>query len=96
MDFEPYPEFKLEDSLGNKICAPMPEFIDSSKLHISIEHLVIVPEAIPLNTILILTHVKFGPGKITFPAVNTILTAQEMSKQIKNFHKAGQNLCTTT
>lgn len=71
MDFEPYPELMLEDSLGNKICAPMPEFIDSSKLHISIEHLVIVPEAIPLNTILILTHVKFGPGKTTFSSVNT-------------------------
>ena len=89
MDFEPYPEFKLEDSLGNKICAPMPEFIDSSMLHISIEHLVIVPEAIPLNTILILTHVKFGPGKITFPAANTnedlknLVAAMQKSPDLK-------------
>jgi len=89
MDFEPYPEFILEDSLGNKICAPMPEFIDSSKLHISIEHLVIVPEAIPLNTILILTHVKFGPGKTTFSAVNTnadlinLVAAMQKSPELK-------------
>ena len=71
MDFEPYSEFFLEDSLGNKICAPMPEFIDSSQLHISVEHLVIVPEAIPLNTTLILTHVKFAPGKTIFSGTNT-------------------------
>jgi len=89
MDFEPYPEFKLEDSLGNKICAPMPEFIDSSMLHISIEHLVIVPEAIPLNTILILTHVKFAPGKTTFPSVNTnedlinLVAAMQKSPDLK-------------
>tara|TARA_B110000285_G_scaffold25376_1_gene24376 strand:+ start:252 stop:1964 length:1713 start_codon:yes stop_codon:yes gene_type:complete len=89
MDFEPYPEFKLEDSLGNKLCAPMPAFIDSSKLHISIEHLVVVPEAIPLNTILILTHVKFGPGKATFPSASTnedlinLVAAMQKSPELK-------------
>ena len=89
MDFEPYPEFMLQDSLGNKICPPMPEFIDSSMLHISVEHLVIVPEAIPVNTILILTHVKFGPGKTTFSSPDTnedlinLVAAMEKSPDLK-------------
>jgi len=87
--FQPYSEFILEDSLGNKICPPMPEIIDSSQLHISIEHLVIVPEAIPLNTILILDHVKFGPNKTTFsnPSSNedlkNVIKALNNSTQLK-------------
>lgn len=68
MNFEPISEFMISDSLGNKICPPMPEFIDSSQLHISIEHLAIVPEAIPVGTIMILENVKFGPGKTSFSA----------------------------
>lgn len=66
MDFEPISEFIISDSLGNAICPPMPEFIDSSQLHISIEHLAIVPEAIPVGTIMILENVKFGPSKTSF------------------------------
>ena len=62
-DFEPIEEFKITDELGNSICPPMPTVIDSSKIHLEIEHLVIVPEAIPLNYSLILYEVKFGPGK---------------------------------
>ncbi|MCB9195038.1 MAG: OmpA family protein [Flavobacteriales bacterium] len=66
INFKPYSEFIISDSLGNKICPPMPEFIDSSQLHISIEHLAIVPEAIPVGTIMILENVKFDPGKTSF------------------------------
>ncbi len=69
INFKPYSEFIISDSIGNKICAPMPEFIDSSQLHISIEHLAIVPEAIPVGTIMILENVKFGPGKTSFSNV---------------------------
>ena len=65
--FKPYSEFLLYDSLQNAICPPMPTVIDSSQLHIGIEHLVIVPEAIPLNTVLILNNVKFQPNKTTLP-----------------------------
>lgn len=66
MDFEPISEFIISDSLGQAICPPMPEFIDSSQLHISIEHLAIVPEAIPVGTIMILENVSFGPSKTSF------------------------------
>lgn len=66
MDFEPISEFIISDSLGQVICPPMPEFIDSSQLHISIEHLAIVPEAIPVGTIMILESVSFGPSKTSF------------------------------
>ncbi len=66
MAFKPIPEFLLEDSLGNKICPPMPEFIDSSQLFLSLEHLFIVPEAIPIGTTLILNHINFGPNKTSF------------------------------
>jgi outer membrane protein OmpA-like peptidoglycan-associated protein len=53
----------LEDGAGEKICPPMPQIIDSSDIHLEIEHLVVVPEAIPLNYRLILYEVKFGPGQ---------------------------------
>ncbi len=64
-NFKPYSEFLLKDSLQNSICVSMPIVIDKSQLHITIEHLVIVPEAIPVNSILILDHVKFLPNKTT-------------------------------
>jgi len=71
MNFQPIGEFMIKDSLGNAICPPMPEFIDSSQLHISIEHLAIVPEAIPIGTIMILENVKFKPGKTMFTGAST-------------------------
>lgn len=64
-NFKPYSEFLIYDSIKNNICPPMPKIIDKSKLHISIEHLVIVPEAIPTNTVLILNKVIFLPNKTT-------------------------------
>lgn len=85
MNFKPYDEFLLEDSLGNKICPPMPEVIDSSQLHIGIEHLVIVPEAIPINTVLILEHVKFGPNKTTIPSVGS---NSDVSNLLKALNKS--------
>ena len=84
MAFEPFDEFKLEDSLGNKICPPMPEYIDSSQLFLSLEHLLIVPEAIPIGTTLILNHIKFGPNKTSFSSPNSnedlILLVKALSK----------------
>lgn len=62
-DFVPIEEFKISDEMGNAICPPMPEILDSSKIHLEIEHLVIVPEAIPVNYRLILYDVTFAPGK---------------------------------
>lgn len=64
-DFVPIEEFKLSDEMGNSICPPMPEITDKSKIHLEIEHLVIVPEAIPVNHRLILYEVKFAPGRTT-------------------------------
>jgi outer membrane protein OmpA-like peptidoglycan-associated protein len=65
-DFKPYEEFKISDSLKSCLCPPMPKNIDSTQLHIEIEHLVIVPEAIPVGYQIVLYNVKFGPGKTTF------------------------------
>ena len=62
-DFVPIEEFKLSDKMGNSICPPMPKILDSSKIHLEIEHLVIVPEAIPVNYRLILYDVSFAPGR---------------------------------
>jgi outer membrane protein OmpA-like peptidoglycan-associated protein len=69
-DFEPYPEFLISDSLQSCLCPPMPEHIDSTQLHIEIEHLVIVPEAIPVNFQIVLYNVKFGSGRTTFPNIS--------------------------
>lgn len=70
-DFKPYPEFMISDSLKDCLCPPMPEFIDSTQLHIEIEHLVVVPEAIPVGFQIVLYNVKFGPGKTTFPGIGS-------------------------
>jgi outer membrane protein OmpA-like peptidoglycan-associated protein len=70
-DFVPYKEFMLSDSLQECLCPPMPENIDSSQLHVEIEHLVIVPEAIPVGFDIVLYNVKFGPGRTTFPNISS-------------------------
>ncbi len=64
--FEPYPEFMISDSLKECLCPPLPENIDSTQLHIELEHLVVVPEAIPVGFQIVMYNVKFGPGKTTF------------------------------
>lgn len=69
-DFTPYPEFEISDSLKACLCPPMPENIDSTQLHIEIEHLVVVPEAIPVGFDIVLYNVKFGAGRTTFPGIS--------------------------
>lgn len=64
--FESYPEFQISDSLKSCLCPPLPENIDSTQLHIEMEHLVVVPEAIPVGFQIVLYNVKFGSGKTTF------------------------------
>ncbi len=81
-NFKPYSEFILKDSLQNRICPPMPTVIDKSQLHITIEHLVIVPEAIPINTVLILDHVKFLPNKTTLVNPNANEDLQNVIKAL--------------
>ena len=85
--FEPYEDFVLSDSLGNAICPPMPKHIDSTQLHISLEHLSLVPEALPKGTILILENIKFQANKtsISIPAENKDL---KLLLQILNQNKA--------
>jgi len=65
-DFKPYPELLIPDSLQKCLCPPMPDHVDSTQLHIEIEHLVIVPEAIPVGYQIVLYNVKFGPNKTSF------------------------------
>jgi len=64
--FKTYPQFEISDSLRACLCPPMPEHIDSTQLHIEIEHLVIVPEAISPGFQIVLYNVHFGSGKTTF------------------------------
>jgi outer membrane protein OmpA-like peptidoglycan-associated protein len=66
-NFEPYPDLIITDELGNKICPPMPEIIDSSELYIDIEHLVYVPESLPIGFSIVLHNVSFGAGRADFP-----------------------------
>lgn len=70
-DFKPYPEFEISDSLRDCLCPPLPEHIDSTQLHIEIEHLVVVPEAIPVGFQIVLYNVNFGPGKTSFSNIST-------------------------
>lgn len=70
-NFEPYAEFEISDSLQNCLCPPLPDNIDSTQLHIEIEHLVVVPEAIPIGFQIVMYNVKFGSGKTSFSNIST-------------------------
>lgn len=65
-NFEPYPDLMITDELGNRICPPMPEHIDSAELYIDIEHLVYVPESLPIGFSIVLHNVSFGAGRSDF------------------------------
>jgi len=69
--FTPYPEFMISDSLSKCLCPPMPTKIDSSQLHVEIEHLVVVPEAISIGFQIVLYNVIFAPGRTTFSGIET-------------------------
>jgi len=81
-DFEPYTEFNISDSLQNCLCPPMPTNVDSSQLHIEIEHLVIVPEAIPVGFQIVLYNIKFGSGKSTFSNVSKNIDIINLKKAL--------------
>ena len=65
-DFEPYPEFIIKDELGNRICPPMPEILDSAELYVDVEQLVYVPESMPIGFEIVLHNVSFGAGQSSF------------------------------
>jgi outer membrane protein OmpA-like peptidoglycan-associated protein len=87
-NFVPYPELMIKNELGERICPPMPTIIDSSQLHITIEHLEIVPEAIPVGTIMILENLVFAPGKTSISnpkenkGLNHLLNAMRKSPDL--------------
>jgi len=70
-EFVPYSEFMISDSLQKCLCPKMPEKIDSSQLHVEIEHLVVVPEAIPVGFQIVLYNVNFAPGRTTITGIET-------------------------
>ena len=77
-EFTPYSEFSISDSLKNCLCPPMPDNIDSSSLHIEIEHLVVVPEAIPVGYQVVLYNIKFGAGKTSFSNISNNIDIQNL------------------
>ena len=77
-NFEPYDEFIITDELGNRICPPMPEVIDSSEIFVDVEHLVYVPESIPVGFDIVMHNVKFASGKTTFPNPSSNVDIQNL------------------
>lgn len=65
-NFEPYPDLMITDSLGNAICPEMPKDIDSAELYVDIEHLVYVPESMPVGFDIVLHNVSFAAGRSNF------------------------------
>lgn len=82
-DFEPYPELILKDSLGNQICPEMPDNIDSSKLFIGLDHLLIVPESIPLNYAIVMYNVTFKAGKTSISNMSSNSDIVALYKALK-------------
>jgi outer membrane protein OmpA-like peptidoglycan-associated protein len=88
-NFEPFPDLMITDELGNMICPSMPENIDSSELYIDIEHLVYVPESLPIGFSIVLHNISFGAGRADFPKPNenidlqNLLSALEQQPELK-------------
>lgn len=88
-NFEPYPDLLITDELGNRICPPMPEHIDSSELYVDVEHLVYVPESLPVGFSIVMHNVSFAAGRTSFsnPENNTdiknLLLALEQQPALK-------------
>jgi outer membrane protein OmpA-like peptidoglycan-associated protein len=83
-NFKPYSEFYISDELGNTLCPPMPKIIDSSQLRLGIEHLVMVPEALPVGTTLILENIQFEAGKTTFANISKHADVVKVLTSLKN------------
>jgi len=67
--FEPFPEYAISDSLQGCLCPGLPDDIDSSQLHIDLDHLITVPEAIPVGHTIPLSNIKFKPSSTTFSSL---------------------------
>jgi outer membrane protein OmpA-like peptidoglycan-associated protein len=87
--FEPYPDLLLPEELSEKVCLSMPEITDAMDLYIDVEHLIYVPESLPVGTSIVLHNVSFGAGQTTFPnpAQNTdlqhLLVAMRQQPELK-------------
>lgn len=83
-DFEPYPDLMITDSLGNTICPPMPKEIDSAELYVDIEHLVYVPESLPVGFSIVLHNVSFGSGQTSFSQPEQNVDLINLLKALEN------------
>jgi outer membrane protein OmpA-like peptidoglycan-associated protein len=84
-DFVPYPEFNITDALGNKICPPMPKTVNKNAAHIDIEQLLIVPEAVLINSRIILYDVIFAPNSTSIKNVGSIKEIKTLIKTLKKY-----------
>ncbi|MCP4439577.1 MAG: OmpA family protein [Aureispira sp.] len=82
-NFKPYPQYQFHDTLGNLVCPSMPEVIDSSKLYIGLEHLVLVPEAIPIDYRIVLHNISFGAGESSFSNIHRNRDVKMLLKALK-------------
>lgn len=67
--FVPYADLVISDSLSECLCPDMPDDIDSSQLHIDLDYLVMVPEAVPVGTTIPLSNIKFKSGSSTISSM---------------------------
>ena len=82
-DFEPIEKYTIQNELGENICPPMPKVIDITKTEITMEQLLIVPEAIPTNTRIILQALTFAPGKTTIKSPEAIPDIRRLVEALK-------------
>ncbi len=85
-DFEPNEKYRLLDKEGNYICPEMPQFIDSSKIQVTINHLLIVPESIAENSSIPLHNIYFKAGKSTIQNISKNSDIKTLLKALKT-HK---------
>lgn len=84
-DFIPYPEFIINDSLGNLICPPMPKLVDKTISHLDIEQLLVVPEAVPVGSDIILYDVLFAPNSTSINNINQLKEINTLIEVLKKY-----------
>ena len=84
--FLPYENLLLNDSLQDCLCPDFPDDIDSSQLHIDLDHLTTVPEAIPVGHTIPLSNIKFKSGSASFTSLSSARKDLDRVVKALNLH----------
>ncbi len=84
MNFKPYPELKIDESISGVACAPMPEVVDKRKHKMVLEHMLIVPEAVHVRSKFIMSGIEYDENEYELKSPENIENLEILEKALKN------------